>query len=181
VLTLKKNISELEEIVKKTQEVIKERDVSLASITLASLIASLSELGILTQGTVNALAYYFTPRICSYMMLKGITKEGDIKESLMKTFKEYAFKEDDFNVKIDDNEVGIEIVSDNCKICPKGVGGAGILGSACPIPYFVSICLSLITKNQWGPETIRKGGKVTLVLKEEGRCKMRIKRLKNAE
>ena len=171
-------MKELENIVKMTQEVLKKREVNLASTTLASLIASLSELGILTQGTVNALARYFVPRICAYITLSKEINPNDPMKSLMDVFKEYAFKESDVNLVQEDGEISIEIVTDNCKICPKGVGGAEIPGSACPVPYFVSICLSLLTKEQWKPEVERRGNKVGLVVKEGGRCKMRIKKVR---
>lgn len=169
---------DVSDIVKKSREVIRKRHVNLASITLASLIASLSELGILTQGTVSSLAKYFTPRICAYMLEKGIIDPSKPPvENLRKVFEEYAFTNEDYEIKEDGNEIHIEIVTDECKVCPKGVGGAEIPGSACPLPHFIAICLSILTGEKWEPKKIRKDNKIKLVLKEEGECKMAIKKV----
>ncbi len=159
------------EAFEETVKVVKEREVNLASITLASLIASLSELGILTQGTVAALAKYFTPRICAYMKVKGVIDEGKpIEENMKRVFEEYAFKDGDYRFKASGNEVEIEIVTKRCKVCPKGVGGAEIPGTACPIPHFAATCLSILTGKSWKAKRVNKG----TVEKEGGLCKMKL-------
>ncbi len=157
------------------QKVLGEREVNLASVTMASVLASLNELGILTQGTVGTLANYFTPRICAYFKLNGVINEKmDIKDVLMNSFKQYNFKDDEVRIEVKGDEVEIEIVTKRCKLCPKGVGGAEIEGSACPVPYFVADCLSLITGSKWEPELYRKDRNFFAVKKEEGKCIMKV-------
>ncbi|UXD21366.1 hypothetical protein IPA_03490 [Ignicoccus pacificus DSM 13166] len=169
-------IDELLESVRKTRDIIRKRDVSLSSITMASLLGSLHELGILTQGTVGLLAHYFTPRICAYMLEKGIVNESkSIKENLENAFKAYNYKDGEYSIEAKEDEVKIEIVSERCKLCPKGVGGAEIKGSACPVPYFIGVCLSILTRRRWEPELYETPQGHSAVLKEEGRCKMIIK------
>ncbi len=165
-------------IIEKSREVIKKRNVNLASVTLASLVASLSELGILTQGTVASLAKYFTPRICAYMLEKGIVDPNKpLLENLKKVFEEYAFTEEDYEVVASDGELRVEIVTDRCKVCPKGVGGAEIPGSACPVPYFLSICLSILTNERWEPKKMKVGNRIEVVHKEGGKCKIELEKL----
>ena len=55
-------IEDLRKEAERAKKVIKERDVPLHSLVLASMLASLSEIGILNQGTVGVLAKSFTPR-----------------------------------------------------------------------------------------------------------------------
>ncbi len=169
---------DLSKIIEKTREIIKERNVNLASITLASLIASLSELGILTQGTISSLAKYFTPRICAYMLEKGIIDPSKpLPENLRRVFGEYAFTDEDYEVDLSDSKIHVEVVTDRCKVCPKGVGGAEIPGSACPMPHFLSICLSILTNEKWEPKKIKVGNKIGLVVKEGGKCKMEVEKV----
>ena len=169
---------DISEIVKKSREVIRKRHVNLASITLASLIASLSELGILTQGTVSSVAKYFTPRICAYMLEKGIIDPSKPPvENLRKVFEEYAFTDEDYEIKESGNEIHVEIVTNECKVCTKGVGGAEISRSACPLPHFIAVCLSILTGERWEPKKVREDKKIVLVLKEEGKCKMVIEKV----
>ena len=157
-------LEDLKREFEETRKVVKERDLNLPSVTMASLLGSLYDLGILTQGTVGLLARHFVPKICAYMHEKGImSPEKDPLENLRSAFKEYGFKDDEVSFAREGEEVRVEVVTKRCKICPKGVGGAEIQGTACPVPYFVAYCLSLATGKLWTPKQMTK--------KEGGKCK----------
>jgi len=153
-------LEELRKLFDEAREVVKEREVNLPAVTMASLLGSLYELGILTQGTVGVLARRFVPKVCAYMYEKGVVSpQKDALENLYSAFKEYGFKEGEVKFERKDGEVEIEVVTGRCKVCPKGIGGAEIKGVACPVPYFVAYCLSLMTNKLWKPkEMTRKEG-----------------------
>lgn len=159
----------------RTLRVIKERDVGLQGLMLASMISSLDRLGLLTQGTVAALAGDFTPKLCAYFIHKGIIKKDmNVKDILDTMFRSFGYKYGEYKIETKDNEVLVNIVTDKCKVCPKGVGGAEIPGTACPLPYMISVCLSLLTDKLWMPKVYGKGAKKEVLRKEEGTCKMKI-------
>jgi hypothetical protein len=173
---LRIDLEEVRTVVEKSRKVIRERNVSLPSITLASLLGSLYELGILTQGTVAVMAQYFTPRVCAYMLEKGIVKEGNnVVENLNNVLKAYNFEDDEFSITLINGEVRVKVSSKKCKVCPKGVGGAEIKGSACPIPYFIALCLSLLTNNVWKPALQRRDGGRAAVNKVDDNCEMTLR------
>ncbi|ALU11491.1 hypothetical protein EYM_01570 [Ignicoccus islandicus DSM 13165] len=174
-----RNSEEVERVVNETIEVIKERDVPLQSLTLAALLASLQQLGILTQGTVATLAKYFSLRIIAYMIYhKIVDMNKSVEENLMSAFKQYGFKDSEISINSKNGEVEIDIVTAKCKLCPKGVGGAELEGNACPVPYLVSYALTAMEGKTWKPELIKNGSsaKLTVVSKTGGICRMKIKR-----
>ncbi|ABU82331.1 hypothetical protein [Ignicoccus hospitalis] len=152
-------------------KVIKERDVPLSSLTLASMLASLNELGLLNQGTVGVLSKYFTPRILAYFVAHGLVdpKKG-IEENLKVMFSEYGYSEDEYEVEANENSLKISVVTKRCKICPKGVGGAELEGAACPLPYMVAAALTLMDGREWRPKLVSNGGRMKAVVKEDERC-----------
>ncbi len=147
---------ELEE----ARRAVKERKPNLASVTMASLLGSLYELGVLTQGTVGLLARHFVPRICAYLLEEGaVSPDKEPLENVKTAFERFGFRKDDYAIEAEGDEVRIEIVTKKCKICPKGVGGAEIHGTACPVPYMVAYCLSIWTKKPWKvKERVKKEG-----------------------
>ena len=168
---------DLREEVERAKKVIKERDVPLHSLVLASMLASLNELGILNQGTVGVLAKSFTPKVLAYLELKGVVSEGrGARENLEAIFKEFGFKDGEFEIEETGEGIRISVVTNKCKICPKGVGGAELEGAACPVPYMVSTALSVLTGEEWRPELRKAGNKVSPVVKSSGRCEIVVKR-----
>jgi len=161
----------------KALEIIRERNVKLNSIILASALGALSEFGALNQGTVGLVAEHIAPEICAWMKTSNaLSEDSGIHENLSNLFKTFGLAENNFKLKVKDNEVEVSIRTEKCPFDPTVVGKAEMPGTLCPVPFIISICLEILTQKTWNPKIERKGAHFEVVKKENGWCSMRIVR-----
>jgi hypothetical protein len=48
--------------------------------------------------------------------------------------------------EVGENQVVLLIASNKCRICPKGVGGAAVKGTLCPIPSLLDALINKIAQ-----------------------------------
>ena len=135
------------------KQVVIDRDLNPYHSFFASFFAGLGELGMLNQGSINIVAKRASEYLYAYLDAKEILPEmsavpGDTQAEVIKNLILYVNKilnlvgEYDLQ-EADDGQVVLLITGNKCRICPKGVGGAEVKGTLCPIP---SLLESLINK-----------------------------------
>ena len=137
------------------------RDLNPYHSFLASFFAGLAELGIVNQGTINIVSSRAAEYLYSYLEAKGLLPDmkevagentAEVVKNLILYINEilslmggYDFQE------VGDSQVALMVAGDQCRICPKGVGGAKVKGTFCPIPMFIQSLVNMIA----GKETIK--------------------------
>ncbi len=135
------------------KQVVIDRDLNPYHSFFASFFAGLGELGMLNQGSINIVAKRASEYLYAYLDAKEILPDmsavpGDTQAEVIKNLILYVNKilnlvgEYDLQ-EADDGQVVLLITGNKCRICPKGVGGAEVKGTLCPIP---SLLESLINK-----------------------------------
>jgi len=135
------------------KQVVLDRDLNPFHSFFASFFAGLGELGMLNQGSINIVAKRAADYLYAYLDAKEILPDmnavpGDSKAEIIKNLILYINKilsmvgEYDLQASGED-QVVLLITGSTCRICPKGVGGAEVKGTLCPIP---SLLESLINK-----------------------------------
>ena len=129
------------------------RDLNPYHSFLASFFAGLAELGLVNQGSINIVSKRAAEYLYSYLEAKEILPDmnavpGDTTAEVVKNLILYVNKI--LNLmggydlqEADDGQVVLMVAGDQCRICPKGVGGAEVKGTFCPIPSFLE---SLVNK-----------------------------------
>ena len=138
-----------------------ERDLNPYHSFLASFFAGLAELGLVNQGSINIVSKRAAEYLYSYLDAKEILPDmkavpGDSTAEIVKNLILYVNKVlslmGDFDLKeADDGQVVLLIAGEKCRICPKGVGGAVVKGTFCPIPSFLESLVNRIA----GKDTIK--------------------------
>ena len=170
-------VETLDKLIEESKRVIEEKRPPLQSVVLASLLASLERLGVLTQGTVGALSNHFVPKLIAYFLVNGsVDPSKSLEENLKAMFEEFGFEEGTVEIKKGNDEVGVRVLTKKCRICPKQVGGAMIKGFACPIPYMIAIALTYFTREEWRPVPVRVGARLQLLEREGERCAMKVRK-----
>ena len=96
------------------------------------------------QGSINIVSKRAAEYLYAYLEEKEILPEmsavpGNTPAEIIKNLVLYINKilnlvgEYDLQ-QVDDGKVVLMITGNRCKICPKGVGGAAVKGTLCPIP-----------------------------------------------
>jgi len=135
------------------KQVVLDRDLNPFHSFFASFFAGLGELGMLNQGSINIVAKRAADYLYAYLDAKEILPDmnavpGGSKAEIIKNLILYINKilsmvgEYDLQASGED-QVVLLITGSTCRICPKGVGGAEVKGTLCPIP---SLLESLINK-----------------------------------
>ena len=132
---------------------ILERDLNPYHSFISSFFAGFAELGVVNQGSINIVAKRAAEYLYTYLEAKEILPDmsavpGDTNTEIVKNLILYVNKILNLMGGFDLQEVGNDqvvllIARDKCRICPKGVGGAEVKGTLCPIPSFVE---SLVNK-----------------------------------
>jgi len=130
--------------IKKT---ILERDLNPYHSFLSAFFAGMAELGLVNQGSMNIVSRRAAEYLYSYLEAKEILPDmdrvpGDTKVEIVKNLILYINRllslMGGYDLQL--NEQGqavLMIEAEKCRICPKGVGGAEVKGTICPIPSFL--------------------------------------------
>lgn len=135
------------------KQVVLDRDLNPYHSFFASFFAGLGELGMLNQGSINIVSRRAAEYLYAYLDAKEILPDmnavpGDNQAEVIKNLILYVNKILSLVGEYDlqesgDGQVVLLITGEKCRICPKGVGGAAVKGTLCPIP---SLLESLINK-----------------------------------
>ncbi len=135
------------------KQVVLERDLNPFHSFFSSFFAGLAELGMINQGSINIVSKRAADYLYAYLEAKEIlpdmkTVPGDTTTEITKNLFLYINKilnlvgEYDMQ-ETEDGQAVLLLKGSTCKICPKGVGGAEVKGTLCPIPSLVE---SLVNK-----------------------------------
>jgi hypothetical protein len=129
------------------KQVVLERDLNPYHSFFSSFFGGLAELGMINQGSINIVSKRAADYLYSYLDAKEILPDmkavpGETSTEVVKNLilyinkilslvGEYEFKE------VEDGQAVLLITGNTCRICPKGVGGAEVKGTLCPIPTLV--------------------------------------------
>jgi hypothetical protein len=129
------------------------RDLNPYHSFLSAFFAGLAELGMINQGSINIVSRRAAEYLYAYLDAKDILPDmnavpGDSTAEVVRNLILYINKI--LNLmggyelqEVEEGQVVLLVAADKCRICPKGVGGAEIKGTLCPIPSFLE---SLVNK-----------------------------------
>ena len=157
------------------KQIVLERDLNPYQTFFAAFFAGLGELGMLNQGSINIVTKRAAEYLYTYLDAKEILPDmnavpGDTSAEVIKNLVLYVNKimnlvgEYDLQ-QVDDKRVVLLITGNTCRICPKGVGGAEVKGTLCPIPSLLENLLNKIAQREI-VELITNG-----IEKDGGTCK----------
>ena len=139
------------------KQIVLDRDLNPYHSFFASFFAGLGEMGMLNQGSINIVARRASEYLYAYLDAKEILPAmdavpGDTSVAKIKNLILYVNKilslvgEYDFQ-QGDDHTAVLMITGSTCRICPKGVGGAAVKGTLCPIPALLENLINQIAKD----------------------------------
>lgn len=134
--------------------IVVERDINPYHSFLSSFFAGFAEMGMINQGSMNIVSKRAAEYLYSYLDAR------DFLSKLEKFEKPSSLESIRYNVDVvnqilnlmgkyeltvqEQDELRLQIASNLCRICPKGVGGAAIKGTFCPIPTFIEKLVNLM-------------------------------------
>jgi hypothetical protein len=138
------------------KQIVLERDLGPYHSFFASFFAGLGELGLLNQGSINIVAKRAADYLYAYLDAKDILPEmdkvpGETSTEIIKNLILYINKilslvgEYDLQ-QVEGDQALLSITGNTCRICPKGVGGAEVKGTLCPIPSLLESLLNSIAQ-----------------------------------
>jgi hypothetical protein len=138
------------------KKVVLERDLNPYHSFFSSFFGGLAELGMINQGSINIVAKRAADYLYSYLEAKEILPDlgavpGNTPTEVTKNLILYVNKilslvgEYDFK-DVEDGQAALMITGNTCRICPKGVGGAEVKGTLCPIPSLVENLVNKIAQ-----------------------------------
>ena len=139
------------------KQLVLERDLSPYHSFFSSFFAGLAELGMINQGSINIVSKRAADYLYSYLEAKDILPDmGDVPgnsttevaknlilyvNKILSLVGEYDFKD------VEDGQAVLLIAGNTCRICPKGVGGAEVKGTLCPVPNLIESLVNKIAQN----------------------------------
>jgi len=148
----------LEEDVVDIKQIVLERDLNPYHSFFSSFFAGLGELGMLNQGSINIVSNRAADYLYSYLEAKEILPDinlvpGDTSTEVIKNLILYVNKilslVGEYDFKDAENDQAVLLIAGNtCRICPKGVGGAAVKGTLCPVPSLVERLVNNIAQKE---------------------------------
>jgi hypothetical protein len=130
--------------IKKT---ILERELNPYHSFLSAFFAGMAELGLVNQGSMNIVSRRAAEYLYSYLEAKEILPDmdrvpGETKVEVVRNLILYINRllslMGGYDFQLNDQDLAVlKIEAEKCRICPKGVGGAEVKGTICPIPSFL--------------------------------------------
>lgn len=136
------------------KKIVVERDINPYHSFLSSFFAGFAEMGMINQGSMNIVSKRAAEYLYSYFeakdflsklekfenpdSLESVRYHVDYVNSMLNLMGNYELEVQE------QNEITLQIASNLCRICPKGVGGAAIKGTYCPIPTFIEKLVNLL-------------------------------------
>jgi hypothetical protein len=140
------------------KQVVLERDLNPFHSFFSSFFAGLAELGMINQGSINIVARRAADYLYSYLEAKEILPDmaavpGGTSTEIAKNLFLYINKilslVGEYDLKETEDGQALLLLSGNtCRICPKGVGGAEVKGTLCPIPSLVESLVNKIAQQE---------------------------------
>jgi hypothetical protein len=140
------------------KQVVLERDLNPFHSFFSSFFAGLAELGMINQGSINIVARRAADYLYSYLEAKEILPDmnavpGESSTEIAKNLFLYINKilslVGEYDLKeVEDNQAVLLLAGDTCRICPKGVGGAAVKGTLCPIPSLIESLINMIAEEE---------------------------------
>jgi len=138
------------------KQVVLERDLNPFHSFFSSFFAGLAELGMINQGSINIVAKRAAEYLYSYLEAKEILPDmaavpGETSTEVAKNLFLYINKilslvgEYDM-LETEEGQALLLLSGNTCRICPKGVGGAEVKGTLCPIPSLVESLVNRIAQ-----------------------------------
>ncbi|MEJ2411538.1 MAG: hypothetical protein P8Y34_00895 [Anaerolineales bacterium] len=139
------------------KQVVLERNLDPFQTFFSSFFAGLAELGMINQGSINIVTKRAAEYMYSYLEAKEILPDlsavpGESSTEVVKNLFLYINKVlslvGEFDLKEAEDGQALLLISGNtCRICPKGVGGAAVKGTLCPIPSLVESLVNRIAQD----------------------------------
>lgn len=138
------------------KQVVLERDLNPFHSFFSSFFAGLAELGMINQGSINIVARRAADYLYSYLQAKEILPDmssvpGETSTEIAKNLFLYINKilklvgEYDMQ-ETEQGQAVLLLAGNTCRICPKGVGGAEVKGTLCPIPSLIESLVNQIAE-----------------------------------
>ncbi|NPA14684.1 MAG: hypothetical protein GXN97_05815 [Aquificae bacterium] len=159
-------------------QLAKERHLTPMHILFATALGELANKGALNQGTAILVGKAAGKNLAKY--LKGLAAETgeniptEPSEAARLLIKLINLVED-YKVNSSNKGFKVDIKTNKCKYCPKGVGGAEIHGTVCPFPGVIEAFVEELTQKKVSIKLKmldESGLRKTPLSKEEGYCKM---------
>lgn len=140
------------------RKVVLERDLNPYHSFFASFFAGLGELGMLNQGSINIVAKRAADYLYAYLDAKEILPDmdavpGESNTEVIKNLILYVNRilslVGEYDLQDAGNDQAVLLIAgETCRICPKGVGGAEVKGTLCPIPSLLESLINMIAKKE---------------------------------
>ena len=138
------------------KQVVLERDLNPFHSFFSSFFAGLAELGMINQGSINIVAKRAAEYLYSYLDAKEILPDmnavpgkttTEVAKNLFLYINKILSLVGEYDLKETEDGQAVLLLSGNtCRICPKGVGGAEVKGTLCPIPSLVEALVNKIAQ-----------------------------------
>ena len=136
------------------KHLIEERDINPYHSFLSSFFAGLAEMGMINQGSMNIVSKRAAQYMYGYFEAKDLldaidTPARELDENSIRSYIDFVNQQLELVgnyqiLKESDGQYIFQIAANSCRICPKGVGGAAIKGTFCPIPSFFKHLVNLL-------------------------------------
>ncbi len=115
-------------------ELIKERELGLHCSLFATFMAGFNEFGILNQAVMNSASRRAGDFIAEYLKWVRPDSIPTTFAGLLERLNRELSISKGFVVDERGRRFSIRILTDRCRYCPVGVGGAELEGTICPFP-----------------------------------------------
>lgn len=145
----------------KLKNTIEDRDVSVMNALYAALFGGIEELGMLSQVTATLIGRRTGTFLCDYFSaiddtpdVKGDANQEEDVQAVCTFLNDRLELAPVIEMNISDSNMEFAIESGKCRICPIGVGGLELEGTACPIPSMLNSFLNYFLEDEFSIDKI---------------------------